>query len=206
MHRCAASATATAPPRRETRWVAPSVSPARTTTWPATGLPTAPASRYGRVVRCPGCSSLEDKVVDSRTADEGAAIRRRRECLECGRRFTTYERVEEAPVVVLKRAGGREPFSRAKVAAGVLAAAKNRPVTPDDVDALVGEVEESLRLEGPELTSARIGLTVLERLRALDQVAYLRFASVYKGFEGPGDFEREMGLLQKHEPPPGTGS
>ncbi len=169
-------------------------------------LPTAPGSRYGRVVRCPGCSSLEDKVVDSRTADEGAAIRRRRECLECGRRFTTYERVEEAPVVVLKRSGEREPFSRAKVAAGVLAAAKNRPVTPEDVDALVGEVEESLRLEGPELTSARIGLTVLERLRALDQVAYLRFASVYKGFEGPGDFEREMGLLCKHEPPPGTGS
>jgi transcriptional repressor NrdR len=84
----------------------------------------------------------------------------------------------------------------------VLAAAKNRPVSAADVEALVVEVEESLRLEGPELTSARIGLTVLERLRALDQVAYLRFASVYKGFEGPGDFEREMGLLMKHEPPP----
>ncbi|MEN3314562.1 MAG: transcriptional repressor NrdR [Acidimicrobiaceae bacterium] len=157
---------------------------------------------YGRVVRCPGCSSLEDKVVDSRTADEGAAIRRRRECLDCGRRFTTYERLEEAPVVVLKQSGGREPFSRAKIAAGVLAAAKNRPVSAADIEALVVEVEESLRLEGPELTSARIGLTVLERLRALDQVAYLRFASVYKGFEGPGDFEREMGLLMKHEPPP----
>ena len=154
------------------------------------------------MVRCPGCSSLEDKVVDSRTADDGAAIRRRRECLGCGRRFTTYERLEEAPLVVLKRSGGREPFSRAKVAAGVLAAAKNRPISADDVDALVAEVEESLRLEGPELPSARIGLTVLERLRALDQVAYLRFASVYKGFEGPSDFEREMGLLLKHDPPP----
>ena len=153
------------------------------------------------MVRCPGCSSLEDKVVDSRTADEGAAIRRRRECLDCGRRFTTYERLEEAPVVVLKQSGGREAFSRAKVAAGVRAAAKNRPVSEDDIDALVADVEESLRLEGPELPSARIGLTVLERLRALDQVTYLRFASVYKGFEGPGDFEREMGLLPKHEPP-----
>ncbi|MGI9022100.1 MAG: transcriptional regulator NrdR [Acidimicrobiales bacterium] len=152
-------------------------------------------------MRCPGCSSLEDRVVDSRTADEGAAIRRRRECLRCGRRFTTYERLEEAPVVVVKRSGGREPFSRAKVVAGVLAAAKNRPVSAEAVDALVAEVEESLRLEGPEVSSARIGVTVLDHLRALDQVAYLRFASVYKEFEGPGDFEREMGLLLKREPP-----
>jgi transcriptional repressor NrdR len=147
------------------------------------------------VVRCPACSSIEDKVVDSRTADDGAAIRRRRECLECGRRFTTYERLEESPLVVLKRSGGREPFARDKVAAGVRAAAKNRPVSPGQVDTLVAEVEEALRLEGPELTSARIGATVLDRLRALDQVAYLRFASVYKGFEDPGDFEREVGLL-----------
>ncbi len=154
---------------------------------------------YVRVVRCPACSALDDKVVDSRLADDGAAIRRRRECLECGRRFTTYERLEEAPLVVVKRSGGREPFSRAKVAAGVRAAVKNRPITPAQVDALATEVEESLRLEGPELTSARIGLTVLDRLRALDQVAYLRFASVYKGFEGPGDFEREMGLLSKRD-------
>jgi len=149
------------------------------------------------VVRCPACSSVDDKVVDSRTADEGAAIRRRRECLDCGRRFTTFERIEEAVIVVVKRSGLREPFSRAKIVAGVRAAAKNRPITAEAVEALVTDVEESLRLEGPELPSARIGLTVLDRLRALDEVAYLRFASVYKGFEGPGDFEREMGLLSK---------
>jgi transcriptional repressor NrdR len=161
--------------------------------------------RYVRAVRCPACSSVEDKVVDSRTADDGAAIRRRRECLDCGRRFTTFERVEEAPVVVVKRSGVREPFARAKVAAGVRAAAKNRPITAEAIDALVAELEESLRLEGPELSSTRIGLTVLDRLRALDEVAYLRFASVYKGFEGPGDFEREMGLLSKRPPAGGSG-
>jgi transcriptional repressor NrdR len=156
-------------------------------------------------VRCPGCFGLDDKVVDSRTADDGAAIRRRRECLTCGRRFTTYERLEEAPLVVLKRGGGREPFRRAKLAAGVLAAAKNRPVTAAQVEALAAEVEEELRIEGPELPSARIGAVVLDRLRALDEVAYLRFASVYKGFEGPDDFEREVGLLSKRDQAPGDG-
>ena len=155
-------------------------------------------------MRCPACSSPDDKVVDSRTADDGAAIRRRRECLACGRRFTTYERLEEAPLVVLKRSGGREPFRRAKLQAGVLAAAKNRPVTAAQVEALAADVEEVLRLEGPELPSARIGAVVLDRLRALDEVAYLRFASVYKGFEGPGDFEREVGLLTKRSVPPSS--
>jgi transcriptional repressor NrdR len=153
-------------------------------------------------VRCPACFSLDDKVVDSRTADDGAAIRRRRECLACGRRFTTYERLEEAPLVVLKRSGGREPFRRSKLEAGVLAAAKNRPVTAAQVETLAVEVEEVLRIEGPELPSARIGAIVLDRLRALDEVAYLRFASVYKGFEGPDDFEREVGLLSKRPASP----
>ncbi len=153
-------------------------------------------------MRCPACSALDDKVVDSRTADDGSAIRRRRECLACGRRFTTYERLEEAPLVVLKRAGGREPFRRAKLEAGMLAAAKNRPVTASQVGVLAAEIEEVLRIEGPELPSARIGAVVLDRLRALDEVAYLRFASVYKGFEGPDDFEREVGLLSKRPAPP----
>src|SRR5947209_1196351 len=99
-------------------------------------------------VRCPMCSALEDKVVDSRLADDGAAIRRRRECLSCGRRFTTFERLEEAAVVVVKRSGHREPFDRAKIVAGMKAAAKNRPVTVDQLDAVTAELEESLRLEG----------------------------------------------------------
>jgi transcriptional repressor NrdR len=160
-------------------------------------------------VRCPICSSLDDKVVDSRLAEEGAAIRRRRECLQCGRRFTTFERLEESPLVVVKRSGEREPFVRAKIAAGLGAAAKNRPIGPEQIEALATEIEESMRLEGPEVPTARIGRCVLERLRSLDEVAYLRFASVYKGFEGRDDFEREMGLLTKRdddiagETPPG---
>ena len=152
-------------------------------------------------MRCPSCGSIDDKVVDSRTAEDGAAIRRRRECLACSRRFTTCERVEEMPHVVLNRSGHRAPFERTKIVDGLRAATKNRPVTADQLEALAAEVEEGLRLEGPELTSQQIGVAVLERLRALDHVAYLRFASVYKGFEDAGDFEREVGLLTKSTEP-----
>jgi len=152
-------------------------------------------------VRCPSCSSVDDKVVDSRLADDGAAIRRRRECLGCGRRFTTFERVEEVALLVVKRSGHREPFDRAKIVEGMRAAAKNRPVTSQQLDAVAAELEESLRLQGPELTSEQIGRRVLDRLRVLDEVAYLRFASVYKGFEDVGDFEREVGLLAKSTEP-----
>jgi transcriptional repressor NrdR len=146
-------------------------------------------------VRCPWCAAVEDKVVDSRLAEEGAAIRRRRECLECGRRFTTYERIEEVALMVVKRSGDTEPFQRSKVAAGIRAAAKNRPVTDESIEAVALSVEEAVRLLGPAPTSHQIGLATLERLRTLDEVAYLRFASVYKGFEHVGDFEREVGLL-----------
>ncbi|HEY3701181.1 MAG TPA: transcriptional regulator NrdR [Acidimicrobiales bacterium] len=148
-------------------------------------------------MRCPTCSSLEDRVVDSRLADDGTAIRRRRECATCGRRFTTFERIEEAPLMVVKRSGDREPFERSKVVAGVRAATKNRPVSVEAMDALAGEVEEAMRLLGPEPTSQQIGVAVLDRLRRLDEVAYLRFASVYKGFEDVGDFEREVDFLSK---------
>ena len=147
------------------------------------------------------CSSLEDRVVDSRLADDGTAIRRRRECATCGRRFTTFERIEEAAPMVVKRSGDREPFERSKVVAGVRVATKNRPVSDEAMDALAGEVEEAMRLLGPELTSQQIGVAVLDRLRRLDEVAYLRFASVYKGFEDVGDFEREVGLLSKATEP-----
>ena len=150
-----------------------------------------------RGVRCPSCSSVEDKVVDSRTADDGAAIRRRRECLGCGRRFTTYERLEEAPLVVVKRSGQRAPFDRAKVVDGVRSAAKNRPVSEPQLESLAAEVEEAIRLDGPEVSSEQIGRAVLDRLRDLDEVAYLRFVSVYKGFEDLTDFEREVVLLTR---------
>jgi len=152
-------------------------------------------------VRCPWCQSLDDKVVDSRLAEEGGAIRRRRECLSCNRRYTTYERLEEAPLWVVKRGREREPFDRAKLVAGVRAATKNRPVSEVQLEELAQQVEEALRGEGVELTSEQIGRAVLERLRELDEVAYLRFASVYKGFEDVGDFEREVGLLTKTTEP-----
>lgn len=152
-------------------------------------------------VRCPTCSRVDDKVVDSRMADDGGSIRRRRECLACGRRFTTYERLEELPLVVVKRSGQRQPFDRAKVIAGVRSAAKNRPLTVEAMEALATEVEEHVRLDGPEVTSERVGRLVLDRLRTLDEVAYVRFASVYKGFADVGDFEREVGLLTKSTRP-----
>ena len=150
-------------------------------------------------MRCPTCASLDDKVVDSRTADDGTAIRRRRECLDCGTRFTTFERLEELPLVVVKRSGAGEPFTRSKLVAGMRAAAKNRPVTGAQLDSVAFAIEESLRAEGGEITTERIGQRVLTSLRELDEVAYLRFASVYKGFEGAGDFQREAGLLS--DPP-----
>jgi transcriptional repressor NrdR len=152
-------------------------------------------------VRCPTCAGLDDKVVDSRLADDGAAIRRRRECLQCGRRFTTYERLDELPLTVLKRSGQRQLFDRSKLVAGVRSAAKNRPVTAEQMEALAADVEEAMRLEGPDVSSERVGRAVLEHLRELDEVAYVRFASVYKGFSDVGDFEREVGLLTKSTEP-----
>lgn len=134
-------------------------------------------------------------------ADEGASIRRRRECLSCGRRFTTFERVDELPLWVVKRSGDREPFDRSKIVAGVRSATKNRPVSEDQMVDLAQQVEDALRERSNEPTSQQVGLTVLEHLKALDDVAYVRFASVYKGFEDVGDFEREVGLLAKMTEP-----
>lgn len=151
-------------------------------------------------MRCPWCANLDDRVVDSRLADEGAAIRRRRECAACGRRYTTYERLEQTPLWVIKRGGDREPFDRAKLVAGARSATKNRPVDEEALARLAQEVEGALR-GMPEVTSQQIGVAVLERLRDLDDVAYLRFASVYKGFEDVGDFAREVGLLTKTTEP-----
>ena len=143
-------------------------------------------------VRCPVCGELEDKVVDSRTADDGSAIRRRRECMACGRRFTTFERLETQPLFVEKRSGDRVPFDPERIEAGVQAAAKGRPVSDAERQRLVDDVELEIRHEGPEVSTERIGLAVLERLRALDDVTYMRFASVYKDFDALDDFEREL--------------
>ena len=152
-------------------------------------------------MRCPWCGNPDDKVVDSRTAEGGVAVRRRRECLRCSRRFTTFERVVEVGVSVVKRDGAKEPFDRRKIVAGVAKAIKNRPVTPEQVEALAARTEERLRRKGPLVTTQEVGLEVLAQLRRLDDVAYLRFASVYKDFQELTDFERELGiLLQKREP------
>lgn len=140
-------------------------------------------------------------MVDSRASEDSSAIRRRRECLECGRRFTTFERAEEVSMTVLKRSGERQPFSRGKIVAGLRSATKNRPVPPERLDSLAAEVEERVRLGGPEVPSEQIGMAVLERLRELDQVAYLRFVSVYREFDDPADFEREVSLLTKATAP-----
>jgi transcriptional repressor NrdR len=152
-------------------------------------------------VRCPACTHLDDKVVDSRQADDGATIRRRRECLACGQRFTTFERLEEVPLVVVKRSGDRVPFDRAKISAGVVAAAKGRPVTLEAIEELCTDLENLVRQSGGELPSEQLGLAVLEGLRELDQVAYVRFASVYRGFDDPADFSREIRLLTKTTAP-----
>ena len=119
----------------------------------------------------------------------------------CGRRFTTYERLEDTPLMVVKRSGQREPWDRAKVVAGLLAAAKNRPLPEARLEELAAEVEEEARLSGHEVASELVGRAVLERLRSVDDVAYLRFASVYKGFHDAGDFAREAGLLTKSTAP-----
>jgi transcriptional repressor NrdR len=152
-------------------------------------------------MRCPWCGHAEDRVVDSRPADGDRAIRRRRECASCGRRYTTFERVEELGLLVAKRDGTREPWDRAKALAGIRKALVNRPVTEEQMVALVERVEARLRRKGPEITSQQVGLEVLQQLQKLDQIGYLRFASVYKDFQEVRDFQREVGLLlQKREP------
>jgi transcriptional repressor NrdR len=152
-------------------------------------------------MRCPWCSADEDRVVDSRPADGGASIRRRRECTSCRRRFTTYERVEVVGVVVVKRDGSHEPFDRDKLASGLRKALTNRPVTPPAIEALLDRIEGRLRRKGPSVTSQQIGVEVLSALRKADEVAYLRFASVYKDFQEVTDFERELGLLLEKKLP-----
>lgn len=124
-------------------------------------------------------------------------MRRRRQCLSCAYRFTTFERLEELPLMVVKSDGSVQPFDRDKIVFGVRAASKGRAVSEDQIEQLASEVEEDLRAAGGEITSSRIGLAVLDRLRLLDEVAYLRFASVYKNFVGISDFQSELELLSK---------
>ncbi|MFI7699162.1 transcriptional regulator NrdR [Nonomuraea sp. NPDC049480] len=145
-------------------------------------------------MHCPFCRHPDTRVIDSRSTDDGAAIRRRRTCPECGRRFTTQETVL---LMVSKRSGVTEPFSRDKVVAGVRRACQGRPVSEDSLAQLGQRVEEALRAKGAaELPSNEVGLAILGPLRELDEVAYLRFASVYRGFESLADFEAEISQLK----------
>lgn len=146
-------------------------------------------------MRCPQCDAADTKVIDSRPADDSTAIRRRRACDVCDHRFTTYERCERT-LMVRKRSGRAEPFDAAKLSAGVGAALADRPASATQVSGLVSSIEEWARAQGAVVDSEDIGRLVLERLRTVDEVAYLRFASVYKEFQGAEDFEREMAALE----------
>ena len=146
---------------------------------------------------CPSCHADDTKVVDSRLAEEGISIRRRRQCLTCSYRFTTFERVEELPLVIVKSDGTHQSFDRGKIVRGLQAATKGRDVDAVQVEQLATEVEDEIRLIGGEVTTSQIGLSVLDRLRVLDEVAYMRFASVYKNFDAAADFASELALLSK---------
>jgi transcriptional repressor NrdR len=159
-------------------------------------------------VDCPSCAGAT-RVLESRHAEAGAAVRRRRACRACGERFTTWERAEPARLAVRKRDGRLEPFDRAKLAAGLLRAAHKRPVDPRAVEELVAGIERECRAAGGELPAERIGEACLDGLRALDRIAYLQFAVVYKGFEDPGELAAELRRLgvepQRKERVPGPG-
>jgi transcriptional repressor NrdR len=151
-------------------------------------------------VRCPFCGHEEDRVVDSREHAEATQVRRRRECLTCSRRFTTYERIEETSPLVVKRDGRREPYDRAKVLAGLARACQKRPVSLAQLEAIADSVElEVNRKDEREISAEEIGRILMEQLRKIDQVAYVRFASVYRRFEDVEQFFHELRTLRRRE-------
>ncbi|MBC7898995.1 MAG: transcriptional repressor NrdR [Saprospiraceae bacterium] len=144
-------------------------------------------------MRCPFCGHIEDKVVDSREAKDGDSIRRRRECLECGRRFTSYERIDEIPYMAVKKDGKRETFERGKILSGLLRACEKRPISVSQLESIVDEVEKNVQDSlDRELATTEIGKIIMRRLKALDKVAYVRFASVYLEFEDVSAFMTEL--------------
>ncbi|MFP4153038.1 MAG: transcriptional regulator NrdR [Alkalispirochaeta sp.] len=158
-------------------------------------------------MRCPKCGSLEDKVIESRALADGSTIRRRRECLACGYRFTSYERIEEKQLMVVKKSKNRrEPFDRDKLVKGIQQAVRKRPVSQNQIATVIDELEEQVIHEGMEtheITASRLGELVLERLYTLDRVAYIRFASVYRNFENVEEFIREIDELPRRGSPRG---
>jgi len=148
-------------------------------------------------MRCPYCGSTDSKVTDSRMTESGDAIRRRRECLSCAQRFTTFERLEETPITIIKKGGGREPFDRQKLLGGLLRATVKRHTTREQLEELVSDIESDLRNQFRyEATAKKLGDMVLDRLRVLDKVAYVRFASVYREFQDIDEFTSELEKLQ----------
>lgn len=144
-------------------------------------------------MKCPSCGYADSKVIDSRPADDGVAIRRRRECLECQHRFTTYERLGERPIIVIKSDGSSEVFEREKLLRGLLIACAKRPVTHEQMDALITDIETTLRQSATgEIVSKELGEMVLDRLAPIDEVAYIRFASVYKDFKSLEEFSKAL--------------
>lgn len=151
-------------------------------------------------MKCPFCGRLNNKVINSRLTPDETSIRRRRECIDCGSRFTTYEYVERTPVLVVKRDGRRQPWDRQKLIGGLMRACEKRPVTLEQIDSLVSEVDKELQNQmEPEVSSLRIGEMVLARLRSLDEVAYVRFASVYRQFRDVSEFSEEIKTLAERE-------
>jgi len=158
-------------------------------------------------MRCPQCGGPDTRVVDSRDLDDSASVRRRRECGSCAARFTTYERVEAARLVVTKREGTRQEFDRDKLAAGLRKALTRRPVPEGAAEQAADEIEAELRASGlSEVPSARVGTLAMEKLRAMDQIAYIRFASVHESFEGLEDLKREVDTLFNERRPGATGA
>ncbi|MBP3284055.1 MAG: transcriptional repressor NrdR [Clostridia bacterium] len=152
-------------------------------------------------MKCPFCYVPESKVIDSRPSDNGASIRRRRECVSCGRKFTTYERVEEIPIMVIKKDGSRQAFDRMKITNGIMRACEKRPVTMDQIEEKVNQVEAKVYNKlSKEISTTEIGEFVMDALKELDDVAYVRFASVYRQFKDLNSFLEELhGLLEKNE-------
>jgi transcriptional repressor NrdR len=151
-------------------------------------------------MQCPNCGHLEDRVIDSRSTKEGRAIRRRRECIGCGHRFTTYEYVENASIMVVKRDGKRESYSREKVIAGISRSCEKRPVSLAQIEEIVDRVESEIQKEAPgEVPSRRIGELVMEELQQKDEVAYVRFASVYRHFKDVNEFLHEIQSLVRSD-------
>jgi transcriptional repressor NrdR len=147
-------------------------------------------------MRCPFCTHIEDKVVDSRESKEGDSIRRRRECLQCGRRFTSYERIDEIPYMVVKKDGRRELFDRQKILNGLMRACEKRPVSMGQLEAIVDDIEKAVQDSADrEMSTSDVGKTIMRRLKALDKVAYIRFASVYLEFEDVTEFMTELKAL-----------